>query len=135
MRNSDTAEDVCDKEIIEGPLTADDLAEIRRARNDPNYAPPPSVNPLHDNWTDTQVILLGPFLGRTIPPTLEEINRIMQNHSALEARPGHTYHETGLETLAHYCFRHENIDWKSLGMQLSRRGNFRRLLEMHDPQF
>jgi hypothetical protein len=121
-----------DEEVVaDKPLSGDELESIRRHRRNPDYTPQPSFNPLHEGWTDTEVIVLAPFFGMTEPPTIEIVDSIMKTHPALEARPERPYHAIGLETLARYCFRHEQPEWDALGIQLSKREGFQKVLEWH----
>jgi hypothetical protein len=123
-----------DELIVDTPISHDELALIRRHRGDPDYTPQSSFNPLHENWTDTEVIVLAPFFDMTEPPTIDEIERIMATHPALEARPGRPYYSIGLEILARYCFRHNKPSWHSLGLQLSEREGFQKLLQKHSSE-
>ncbi len=118
--------------IVDSPMTANELAIVRRQRGSPEYVPQASYNPLHEKWTDTEVVVLAPFFGMTEPPTIEDIDTKFLTHPALEARPGRPYHAIGLETLARYCFRHKKPKWNALGIQISQRGGFQQLLQMHD---
>ena len=122
-----------------GPMSAEELADIREHRGDPTYMPAESFDPLHQNWTDNQIQLLAPFFHFTSPPpSLEEIDRIIANHPVNVAQPGGKYHRDVQEWLAMYCFRKSEHDldpsWRTLGITLCEREGFKQVLRMFNAE-
>ena len=126
-------ENTWDEEVIDAPMTNDELEIIRRHRGNPNYQPTASFHPLHEGWTDTEVIVLAPFFQFQEPPSIEQIKEKMNQHPALEARPGRPYYTIGLEILARYCLRkakHDrNPSWETLATQLRQREDLEEILD------
>lgn len=94
-----------DWEVVDRPISEEELQWLRRWRKDSEYLPAPSQNPIHECLTDDQLQLLGPFLKYTEPPTDMSLVQILEHHPVRVARPGSEYEQFTLETLIQYCSR------------------------------
>ena len=94
-----------EEEIFDAPMSAEELADIRRARNQSTYEPKTSLNPLHEGWTDTEVIILSPLWDSVEPLSIEELDRRLAVHPAKEVHPGRPYYHDAFEYYARYCLR------------------------------
>lgn len=127
-----------EEELYHETTTPEHLAHIRKAIGRPDYQYDSSVNPLHDCWTDDQVVILGPIFEvakpESDPPSLDGIRQIMDQHPVRAARPcteGSSiscYHEA-LVTITEYCRKHgrlhRNPSWTVLAIQLARAHDLR----------
>jgi hypothetical protein len=114
-------------EIVDEPLTPEELEQIRQLRQNPAYTPAAASTPAHEHWTDTASTLLDPFKHQRFdadhPPTMEEVETLMATHPARVARPGvnmFDYYWKTLDLLTHYCDR-MGPGWEVLKAQLQTR--------------
>ena len=113
-------------EAVDKPLTLTELKWLRLWRKDDAYTPAPSMNPVHECFTDDQLQLLGPFLKCSEPPTDTSLVQILEHHPVRVARPGSNYERFTLETLIQYCSRIGS------GWNVLKSAAEDRLVEMHD---
>ncbi len=111
--------------ILDVPMSPTELAEIRKHRGNPEYVPAGQVKALHQGWTDTEIILLGPLFTLAEgghAPALHELLRVTDDHPAKLARPGSEYYGTCLAVYARYCLRAATADstqgWEELAKAL-----------------
>ncbi len=90
-------------EIIDGPMRAEELAILQR--DNANYVIPIGVNPLHEEWTDNEVILLSHLWDTEDPLSRKELERRLVDHPVLVARPGREYFTDALHAYTRYCRR------------------------------
>lgn len=121
-------EDIPDDEILPDAIDPLALQKIRDAIERPNFQHHSGVDPLHDIWSDTDVIILAPvwdfFAKKQRAPTLAEIDRIMESHPARAARPGVTSptmncHPTAMRSIAMYCRKHGRLSGDASWIRLS----------------
>jgi len=92
-----------DDEVVDEPLSADDLGELRRARKNLGYLPTSTIDPVHECFSDKQLLWLGPFLKSREAPDPESLDDILSNHPVRLARPGQGCERFALEALIQLC--------------------------------
>lgn len=131
------------EELFHEELEPNKLQHIRDAIGRPDYRWHSGVDPLHDIWTDSQVLILGPIFAiadpQSNPPSIEALHQIMKNHPVRAVRPctkGSSiscYHEA-LVTITEYCRKHgrlhRNPSWTVLAIQLAQTHNLRDTLAL-----
>lgn len=108
----------------------------------PDFQHNSGVDPLHDIWNDTDVIVLAPvwnfFSQHQRSPTLVELDGIMESHPARAARPGITdstmnYYPTAMRSIAMYCRKHGRLhtdpSWIALAEAIAVRHELASILE------
>ena len=92
-----------DFEIIDQPLSNDELQYLRDVRHDDDYMPALSVDAIQESFSDKQLRWLGPFLRCQQAPEPETLCEIMSTHPVNLARPGQGCERFAIVALIRYC--------------------------------
>lgn len=108
--------------VVDEAMTQEELKIVRR--NNPRYRGTQGINPLHEEWNDTEVTLLSPLWDTNDPLSAEEIASIAQTHAVTQAQPGKAYEKDLYFLYAQYCLRRFSLGdgnrWKEAALALGR---------------